>query len=1012
MHIYSLRFILINSRYRAEVALYFFILIAVAAPAQTPVFRNYTTRDRLPSNEVYCAFRDSKGFMWFGTDGGVCRFDGYEFHNYTTTDGLVDNTVFGMQEDKHGRIWFRSLSGRLCYWHQDSIFSIGANDSIAALFGNSLMISMYIDSGDTIWCGLRAGLGYFKIAPGYTKKEFRCLRLPEISPYIIKIEKGGVIWGNIFREGKPSFSTRVYEKNRLPGRLLKNELKYTNLYVCPLDDSRMLVSDDRLFAVLGDNGEKVFPSPAGTGPRRISFVKRCRSELWMGMFGSGAMRLRLSPDSLYGVSPRVLNGLTVTDVTADNEGGTWFTTLEEGIFYSSPDHFNFNSFAPNQLFPDNLLKLTNFGSCLGISVSGSKLNILYTDSMERSMDARSPGMVDFLERAGLTAPLTIPLGVGYIKGQFSTFVWYPAEKVLEELRDSTGKDVGPYCTAIDKRTGCVYITDRFSLFIKKGPDHPLEFAGLLPSRTFSVFLDEGGVLWLGTISGLWSFEKGKFISHADDNPFFSVRINDLTRGPGGGWVMATAGSGIILETNGLYRQLTVKDGLPSDNCECLFIDSYHTIWVGTKNGLCNIHLGPGGRWQATRFDVGSDLLSQKVMQIEQCGHTLWVRIEKGLVSHQLPLLPDTVPVQVRFNRFEVNGEPQPTNIHAELTSVQSDIRIDYLGLSYRDFGKVMYEYKLEGLDTSWHTVSATSIHYPFLPPGRYSFLVRTARPGGSFSAPAVLSFTIRAPWWKSWWFFLSIAAAGAGVLLVVVSARIRTIRKKEMEKTALNARIADIEMKALRAQMNPHFIFNAINSIQNHIIKNDRRTAQDYLAKFARLIRNVLENSKSEYIPLIQEIETLGLYVELEQLRNPGRFSYELKVDPSLEVYDTFIPPLLLQPFVENAIQHGILPLAGDNGHVAINIDRSNGTLVCTIDDNGIGREKAAERKKNLAFTYRSLGLSVTEERIHIINSFRKGLARLDFEDKRDSDGRSLGTRVILVVPYLTQTTIKKIPVS
>ena len=172
----------------------FLILFSLAGNAQQLILKHFKIKDGLPSSEVYCAFQDSKGFIWFGSDGGVSKFDWYSFKNYTTEDGLADNVVFEVTEDSRNRIWFRSLSGKLCYLENDSIYKIGANDLIQRIMKSSIMMTFYIDSGDTMWCGLRIGHGFFKIAPPYTTKNFE-YKTTGNGPYFIDIENGHFISG-------------------------------------------------------------------------------------------------------------------------------------------------------------------------------------------------------------------------------------------------------------------------------------------------------------------------------------------------------------------------------------------------------------------------------------------------------------------------------------------------------------------------------------------------------------------------------------------------------------------------------------------------------------------------------------------------------------------------------------------------------------------------------------------------------------------------------------------------
>ena len=192
------------------------VFVAVTVKGQQPVFKNYNVKDGLPSTETYYFFQDSKGFIWVASDAGVARFDGYSFKAYGIENGLADNTIFSMSEDRHGRIWFRSLSGKLSYFENDSICSIGANDSIVAHIKNTLMISFYVDSADTLWCGIRGEDGYYKIYPGYKASDFHCITPNKSSLYLIKIEGDNFINGNVtslhLKEG-----LSVYQKNQFLG---------------------------------------------------------------------------------------------------------------------------------------------------------------------------------------------------------------------------------------------------------------------------------------------------------------------------------------------------------------------------------------------------------------------------------------------------------------------------------------------------------------------------------------------------------------------------------------------------------------------------------------------------------------------------------------------------------------------------------------------------------------------------------------------------------------------------
>ena len=220
--------------------------------------------------------------------------------------------------------------------------------------------------------------------------------------------------------------------------------------------------------------------------------------------------------------------------------------------------------------------------------------------------------------------------------------------------------------------------------------------------------------------------------------------------------------------------------------------------------------------------------------------------------------------------------------------------------------------------------------------------------------------------------------------------------KKKRDESALKHKIAETKMQSLRAQMNPHFIFNSLNSIENFIMKNEKRDASDYLNKFSALIRIILESSRVERAPFTKDFEAIQLYVELEQLRFNHKFKFTTKVDPELFNEDVQVPPLLIQPYVENAILHGISQSESDNLELQFLVSLEDDFIIYTVEDNGIGRVKAAEYKKNNKHTHQSFGLQVTQERIDILSLQLKTEAQVTITDLYNEQKEPAGTRVQL----------------
>ncbi len=223
-------------------------------------------------------------------------------------------------------------------------------------------------------------------------------------------------------------------------------------------------------------------------------------------------------------------------------------------------------------------------------------------------------------------------------------------------------------------------------------------------------------------------------------------------------------------------------------------------------------------------------------------------------------------------------------------------------------------------------------------------------------------------------------------------------KNTEMELMQIKQQQAEIEMKALRAQMNPHFIFNSLNSINKYILKNDQVNASKYLTRFAKLIRLILDNSNSQEVALSDELEALRLYVEMEALRFTNKFSYEIVVHENVHADSLQVPPLIIQPYVENAIWHGLLHKES-GGKLLVDVTASDNQLKCIVEDNGIGRNRAKELKSKTATTNKSLGMKLTEERITMLNKHASLNASIQIIDLQNQLGEAAGTKVILTIP-------------
>jgi anti-sigma regulatory factor (Ser/Thr protein kinase) len=325
-----------------------------------------------------------------------------------------------------------------------------------------------------------------------------------------------------------------------------------------------------------------------------------------------------------------------------------------------------------------------------------------------------------------------------------------------------------------------------------------------------------------------------------------------------------------------------------------------------------------------------------------------------------------------------------------LTYKQRNISFQLGGLGLTGNFRHYFAYRLVGYDNNWtYAGQRNYVNYTHLPAGKYKFQYRVANSMGQWNpVDKEIIIFIRPALWQTWWFISAVIIIIAAIIYLFVRRRIKAIRKD----AGIKQKMAETEMMALRAQMNPHFIFNSLNSIDNLIQTDQREKATLYLSKFAKLLRAILENSKQELIPCWKDLETLQLYLELEKLRWDKKFTSEIIIDNKIFQGDYKVPPMIIQPFVENAIHHGLLNKEEDDRKLFISIKPENGYLKYIIEDNGIGRTKAEEYKKMNRPSHHSMGMQITTQRIHLFNQEENGSVKIT--DLYNDQQQPAGTKV------------------
>jgi ligand-binding sensor domain-containing protein len=455
-----------------------------------------------------------------------------------------------------------------------------------------------------------------------------------------------------------------------------------------------------------------------------------------------------------------------------------------------------------------------------------------------------------------------------------------------------------------------------------------------------------------------------------------------------------------------FELFNTKNGLSNEFLISNEVDIYGNIWVAHNAGI-------------SRFDTATQTFTNYYesngLKFREFNSNMRKMADGNIYIGDQDLLiyfnPDqfranqNIP-QVHINSVQVLNEPFDMIIDSvthkkslTLTYDQDLITVDFSVLNFTHPNETEFYFRLDE-DSVWQQVNGGSVNLVRLSPGHYVLHVTGSNDSGLMNPTGdSLYINILPPYYQTWWFRFLLLTVAVMIVLVIRHRGINRIKREEHLKTEFNKQLAQAETKALRSQMNPHFIFNSLNSINSFVMDQKHEIASDYLIKFSKLIRLILDNSRSETITIEKELETLKLYVILESARYDNKFKCIYNIAEDVNTNSIMIPPMLLQPFVENAIWHGLMQKKGE-GTITIEIKKEDEEFLnISITDDGIGREKAAELKSKSA-THKSHGLKVTSQRIEMMNKLNSTGAQVKIFDLKDYNGFATGTKVELMIPY------------
>lgn len=941
--------------------------------AQQPLLRHYTILDGLPSNVIYDVYQDSKGFVWFCTDQGVSRFDGTEFHNYSIKDGLPDTEIFRIREDGQHRYWLICYNTKACYLLNGKVYT-AANDPLcrnveqAGIWYDEVFKTQY----GTYWlAGLKIGKltqgpPYLHIASG--------IRLGQGRLYYFSTHGTDYV---VTRKGLLNINSG-WHLEVSDGGILESYFDGTSLFL--FKDSRGGQTLDQ-WHVARDSIYKV--NSASVPGVIYNIVQIAAGQLHCSTAkGVYSYNIATGIFEKYTVFPA---GIRSNRMLYDTDGNFWVGTLNNGV-YCRPANGGMIFNRESGLAKNNILSLgLSAGNGLIAGDDEGNLNLIRNGRIQ-TCSIRRPGTAHRIMFAD----------------------------EVDANTAITGGDQGLYKVDWRSNTARLLFLHAFKNGIWRRPYYYAGFVGgwlKIDTRTWqqslreeeykitALEMDTRDILWLGRINGVEYYNEGRHYIYRHSRALSESRIICMTVSPTGDVILGTSSNGlfIIRDPGQPPLQLTKINGLRSNNCKRLYVAADGCIWICSEDGLDKLWVTPEGHYTVSAFTLPGSVSGNKINDMREDAGKLYLATYDGIVvlnSRDTGMgSPPRLYIDAVNNRVLSEQEKKRS---LEFTYSDRNVQVAYTGVSFGSAG-LQYKYLLKGGTSDTLYTSARTIDFSALSPGSYELYLWARSPGSSWTQrPVQLAFRVLPPFWMHPLFIAALALLllTAGVLLY--HKRVRKIQRRAALEAQNRQQLAELEMKALRAQINPHFIFNALNSIQSYYSQHDELKANHYMTSFARFIRLTLTHSQSHWLPLGEEIDMLRIYIELEQMRFKQLFTFSIEVGAGINPEEVTVPAMLIQPYVENAINHGLRYLEDRPGQLAVRFILKGDALLCEVEDNGIGMTQAAAIRP---LQHNSMGMKINRERINTISRMYDIMIRLSVEEKQAPPATSTGTLISLLVP-------------
>jgi len=960
-------------------------------------FRVFDNKDGLNSPEIFTVFIDSRGFIWLGGADGLTRFDGKNFKNFNKTDGLVDNFVMSISEDKNSNLLIGTKKGI-------SVFNGNSFTTLKIRYKNAetkkiSFQSMLCSSSGKIYAG--SVLGLFMYNAKTNTFDFDN-RVNEFVSEIIEEDK--VIYLTTSK-GLYSIKNNIIKNSKLDNTEGTNSLTAIK---SDFNKVKWIGSTNGILKCSKTDTIKYFTNLKSKSYIQDILIARDSSIL----FTSNSSEVLVNKNNIfksYDLTPYIQKA-SISKAVQDNTGNIWLVTSSGLVKMYRPilkKHFLTDTIKlPIASLAVDANKHLFLGSINGlIKYDGKNINYF--------KPSKNP---DDLFITALT-PVDSALLVGTFSGKVFEF-----KKNKFTLLDSSlisGDCVYKIVPITNNEYWFCEGTRVVHYKNKKTVPHYFSFPST--EYTQSGLKYSKGQIWFANVNIL-SVYKNKTFTDVNDKEIAYDQFATLSEDKNNIIWVGTYGNGLLKYNGKHFTNISKTNGLCDNFISSSYYDkSKNILWIGTMNGISKINLDdksnivsidnlinnpntesfgcvqnaveklPNGN---ILFSIGEELYEYDYSRENRTLAKLKLSLQGLKINYQ----------NLNLNEFAKVDNWSNLPLNLSLPFEKNKISFDFVAIDYNFANTLKYSWKLEGLEKEWTPLTENnSVSFTNLPGGDYSFRVRAKNEHGEFSDEVVYSFTILPPFYQTWWFIPLLLIILFTITYLTYRHQIKKVKEEEKIKTDNFKRLAELELKAMRAQMNPHFMFNTLNSIQEIVLNKEDETARIYLADFALMMRMILENSAQKEISFEKEIEFIQLYLKMETLRFETKFKISCTIPDELVSSNLKIPPMLIQPYIENAINHGLMHKT-ENGLLTISfeVEIRNGIecLKCTVLDNGIGRKKAREFAAWKTKKHQSMATEITNERLQLLNGLHASTGfEVIIHDLENENNESLGTKVELYIP-------------